>query len=265
MKSESEEEPENTRARKRLAGIVVGALVLVLCLTAFFIHEAPTREKFAWLEPSRLIYSREAGPLTRLRRRLESLPGIKSVVERYHQQKPRIFTDAGVWTVPPGALDSAVLGSPMATNTSGVRVWILPPTAVSNFNARLKKTPGAAPAITPKLWLLNNTQGRIQTGAWVNVGTNNLFAGFTMDVGGKAVFSSVKMSLGITMTKVVSGTGKGLLTLQTNLATGCEVVLPDNGAVVIDGGAARNDGGKGYWFVVSPSVRDMSGKPYGTK
>jgi hypothetical protein len=202
---------------------------------------------------------------------LETLPGIASLVARYRGTRPYISITAAVWSLPSGAEAQALPGPPLATNADGIRVWILPaaaalpPSVLDNFNARLANLDGAAMISRSSIWVLNGTQGEIRRGKWANSAGRNLFGGLVIDAAGKFVFSSVKLSVGVTATQLVPSPSGGAPTVKTNLTAGCQAVVENKGALVIDAGYANDDTGKVYWIVLSPEALDARGIPIGLK
>jgi len=86
-----------------------------------------------------------------------------------------------------------------------------------------------------------------------------------IDAAGKFVFSSVKLSVGVTATQLVPSPSGGAPTVKTNLTAGCQAVVENKGALVIDAGYANDDTGKVYWIVLSPEALDARGIPIGLK
>ena len=259
----SPEDSDGSRKRGRKRFFWIGTILVVFlsCLTLYFVHETSLGGKFSWLGPASFGPSGPPGPLTRLKWRMRTWPVVAPLLARSRAQQPRILVTSSIWTIPPAAMNEMTLGAPIATNANGVQVWILPPARLNKLKQQISGMPGASTLMAPSILLLNGTHGQVQAGTTTNIAGTNLFNGLVIDVEAKTMFSSIKTSVGVTATELTNPSDHSLPKIKINLTAACQTLVLNNGALVIDGGTARDGKGNGYWIMVSPSALDAKGKP----
>jgi len=82
------------------------------------------------------------------------------------------------------------------------------------------------------------------------------FDGFIVDVLAKRSQGSFKLLAGATVTEAEANGSAGV---RTNLSLACKVVIPNGGALVVDGGG--HGSGTNHWLVIAPVALDARGNP----
>ena len=105
--------------------------VLLLAIILFFTRSSKPDPPITWLSPTELARFTQPGPLTRLKDKLMNLTA--PLWRRYWRTQPQILVDSRLMIRSAAAADQIDLGVPVATNTDGMRAWILSPPELSSF------------------------------------------------------------------------------------------------------------------------------------
>jgi hypothetical protein len=146
----------NRHCRRRLAVAALGVVLLVLTV----LLTLPSRPvpPFEWLTQTEMARLTQPGPLTRLKDKVINLTA--PLWRRYWNRQPQILVDSRLLTLSDAGTDHTGLGTPVATNTDGMRAWILSPAELSGFLQRLKTTPDASLLSRPRAQTAAGTSAR---------------------------------------------------------------------------------------------------------
>jgi hypothetical protein len=142
---------------------------------------------------------------------------------------------------------TAVLGTAVATNSDGLRAWVLDPSQLQAFIEPPDARTGEVGATTSLV--LFDGQQSIQTRVRSSMPVNhtNEFISLVTSIVPKIVSGSVRLNVGVTWA------GGSMTPSNANLIA-CRALLPNGGALVVDCGQVKSLGGKDCWFIFSPLV-----------
>jgi hypothetical protein len=176
----------------------------------------------------------------------------------YWNAQPQILIDSRLLTLPAAAADQTGLGAPTATNTDGMRAWILSPAELNSFLQRLDTIPDASLLARPRAQTATGTSAGFFSGKTALVAGKSVPIGLTLDCSPKVRSGSIQLLLGVTSTESVVSSSVNAVALSTNLALACRVVLPNNGGLVVAGG---NQGDlTNHWLILFPTAFDAHGR-----
>jgi hypothetical protein len=245
------------RGRRRFTLALLGVLLLVIVL--FLLLASKPVTPFAWLTQAEMARLTQAGPLTRLKDKVMILTA--PLWRRYWNRRPQILIDSRLLTLSTAAAEQTGLGAPVATNSDGMRAWILSPAELSSFLQRLKTTPDASLLSRPRAQTAAGTSARTFFGNTVLLAGNNVPVGLTLELSPEVRSGSIQVLLGVRSTESVGSTATNAAALSTNLAVACRVLLPNSGGLVVAGGNSRDLRGTNYWLILSPTAVDARGQP----
>ncbi|MHB8523640.1 MAG: hypothetical protein ACYDH9_23195 [Limisphaerales bacterium] len=232
----------------QLVGVVVGALSLGAILL-FALAPAPN-PKMAWLAPTELAQATHVGPITRLRYRVMNLTA--PLWRWYWNRKPRISVRATLRTLDPWSAERTGLGTPIATNSAGMRAWILTPAKASLWQQRLKSVPGS--------FTFGTSAGTSEgTPASASIGEGVPGNRITINLTPRVTAGSVKLVFNFTSVYLALSSSGNPTVVLTNFTTSCRVLVPNTGSLVINQAQARTRNGESYWLVISPTATDARG------
>jgi len=246
----------NRHHRRRFALAVPGVLLLIVALL-FALDSRPV-PPFAWLTQAEMARLTQPGPLTRLKDKVVILTA--PLWRHYWNRQPQILIDSRLLTLSAAATDQTGLGAPVATNTNGMRAWILSRAEMSTFLERLKATPDVQLLSRPRIQTASGAKGQMFMGETVSVAGINTPVGVTMELIPKIISGSIRLSFAVTSTEMGAPSGQAA-TVRTNLVLACRVLLPNAGGLVLDGGNARAGSGTNHWLIISPTAVDVQGRP----
>ena len=247
----------NRHGRRRFALAVLGLLLLII--TLFLMVPSRPGPPFAWLTQAEMARLAHSGPFTRLKEKLMNLTA--PLWRRYWNTQPRILIDSRLMTLSAAAADQTGLGAPVATNTDGMRAWILSPAEFSSFLQRLNTTPDASLLSRPRAQTAAGASARTFFGNTVLVAGKNVPIGLTLDLSPKVRSGSIQLLLCVTSIESVAASSANAAALRTNLAVACRVLLPNSGGLVVAGGDTDDLRGTNYWLILSPTAVDARGQP----
>jgi hypothetical protein len=233
--------------------------VLLLVITLFFTLTSRPLPPVAWLTQAEMARRTQPGPLTRLKDKVISLTA--PLWRRYWNTQPQILIDSRLLTLSAATADQTGLGAPVATNTDGMRAWILSSAELSGLLMRLKTTPEASLLGRPRAQTAAGTSARTFFGNTILVAGKNVPVGLSLEVSPKVRSESIQLLLAFTSSESVASPAANAAALRTNLAVACRVVLPNSGGLVVNGGLTNGLGGANYWLILSPTAVDARGQP----
>ena len=247
----------NRHRRRRFALAVLGALLLgIALLSALRSSPVPT---FAWLTQAEMARLTQTGPLTLLKDKVTRLTA--PLWRRYWNTQPQILIDSRLLTLSGAAADQIGLGAPVATDSEGMRAWILSPAELSDLLQRLKTAPEVSLIGGPRAQTAAGTSARTFFGNTVLVAGTNVPVGLSLDLSPRVRSGSIQLLLGVTYTIRVVTPAVSAAVLRTNLAVACRVLLPNGGGLVVSGGNKRGFHETNYWLILSPTAVDARGQP----
>lgn len=243
--------------RRRVVLGLLGMLVLLLILS-LTLTPAPN-PAFAWLSQAEIDQLTHPGSLTRLKDKLMHLTA--PLWRRYWSTQPQILIDSRLLTLSATATDQAGLGAPVATNSHGLRAWTLSSAELGGLLQRLQAAPHVSLLSRPRIQTANGAQGQVFFGNTSYVAGTNLPVGVTMELVPQMISGSIKLTLGVSSTEIVSLASGYPAAVRTNLAVACRVCLSNAGGLVVEDASARDATGKTHWLIVSPIPLDARGNP----
>src|SRR6266478_4106551 len=119
-------------------------LLLVLLVAAIALSTLSAPQPVVWLDPAKVVLApKPPGAIAQLRRKLAILTA--PVWQRFRRARPQIMIDSSVMKLSSAAAEGAALGAPTATNTDGLKAWVVSPEQLAALRQRLKNAPGATP------------------------------------------------------------------------------------------------------------------------
>jgi hypothetical protein len=251
------------------AGLWIAALGIIL--TAIIIFSAlfaSSNRKMIWLTPADVAPVNHSGPLTQLKYQIKKL--VMPVWKHFQRNPSLIQLNANILTVAQGADGQINLGPTEATGKNGMRGWILSPLQLSTFLQSIKTNIGVVVVNSPDVLTMEGMQARVQAMEMVpgRPDTNNsalnspsIPVGLMVDMLPKVAADSVKVLVGALSTSFAGRSPGQVPLIRTNLAVACQVVIPNGGALVIDGGKPENPYGTNFWLLICPTILDTQGRP----
>ena len=256
------ERPFVSRKRNRRTAIklgVIGSAVLLLAIIFFSSNSTPPGEKLVWLTPGELARINQGGPLGRIKDKL--MQWTAPLWKSYWNRQPQILIDSSLLKLSAASADQTGLGAAVATNSDGMRAWILSPAELSTLQQRLKAISDASFLARPRAQTAAGTRARTFFGNTVLVAGKNVPIGLTLDVAPKVRSGSIQLLVGFTSTESAPSPLANAAALSTNLAVACRVLLPNSGGLVVAGGNAGDPRGTNYWLIIRPTAVDARGNP----
>jgi len=148
---------------------------------------------------------------------------------------------------PAGAREvTSVLGTAVSTNAEGLRAWIIPPSSMSAVRDRLQTAPDIALLSSPRVITGSGSTAQLTVGSQ---GSDTFMIHLAPKVAGK----SIRLVVG---GQWVQGTH-----LSTTNTLSCKALLPDGGALFVEGPARGEAGRTNYVLVFSATAVDARGNP----
>ncbi len=249
----SETLPPRKRSYRRRILLAALALIILGSLTVFVLDALSPR--MVWLTPAELQQASQQGVISRLKYRLAvALGPLNRFI--FHRKKDFVHIDSSILALSSASSAKINLGAPMTTNPGGARAWILSPEELNSFTNQLNALPDHAHVSKPRIDTVDGVRSQMSVGNRVRVGNDYAQIGLLVDIIPKVANGKIKLIVGVTDTEHPES--DSLSAVKTNLAVACRVIVPDAGAVVIDGGGT---GESHYWLVISPVIVDATGKP----
>jgi hypothetical protein len=188
-------------------------------------------------------------------------------IHNYWHSRPNIKIAADVMSFSAAAAEQIGLGAPAATNTDGLRLWLVSPSDLAVFQNRLVGLSGVKTISKSRIQTRDGMQGNVQeggpaiTGSQGSLTTNwSTMNHFTVTLTPKIASSSIRLTIGVLATEeTISPSSRP--TIKTKLAAACRILTPNGGALIIDGGNATDGSGNSYWLIASPTAVDSNGNP----
>lgn len=237
-------------------------LLLLAAMLALFLWP---NQKVVWLPSSQLNRPAKSALFARFKFRLAIL--VWPVMHNYWHGRPNINIDTDVLTFSAAAADQTGLGAPDATNADGLRIWLVSQTELAAFKKNVAALPGAKTVSRSILHTGDGGRANVQEGGPAIIGrqsspstnSSNLNH-FSVTLTPKIASTSIRLTIGVLATEETISPGSRSA-VKTNLAAACRILAPKAGAVIIDGGKAKDGSGNSYWLIASPTAVDSNGNP----
>jgi len=250
------------RKPSRRRGFKLGTIasgVFLLAIILFFAISTPPDDKVVWLTYGELARIKQGGLLARIKDKL--MQWTAPLWKSYWNSQPQILIDSSLLRFPAAASDQTDLGASVATNTDGMRAWILSPAELSAFRQRLNSIPDASLLSRPRVQSAAGTSAQSFVGSTARLAGKNVPIGLTLDLAPKVRSGSLQLFLGVTSTEMIVSPSANTSVLSTNFALACRVLLPNSGGLVVASGNAGHSHGTNYWLILSPTAVDARGNP----
>lgn len=245
---------------KVVVKLVLGFLgLLLLAMLFFFVLRGSPEQNLVWLTPAEFRQATQPGAFTRIKYTIINLTG--PYLRGFWRYKPQITIDSSLMTFSAAASQATDLGNPVATNSAGLRAWILSPNDLQNLQKRLKSISGVALVSRPRVSTANGIQSQLSVVDSAPAGSKALPVGLTIDLIPKVANGSIKLWVCAISTARPAAPLENASLIQTNVAISCQTSLPSGGGLVVDAGPAKGVGGTNYWFIISPTAIDARGNP----
>jgi len=260
-------QPVSPPQRRRAPG-ALWLVAIPLVLLAVFGVFSPSTSKNAtliWLTPAEFAQAMGEPPPTSLRYKLRILTGpIKQLLLRNSlvNREPIVRVDSNVWLLSPDTADQLNLGLPTGANTTGKRVWILTSADFIAFRQRLNAVHKTSRLGKPVSLNVDRIKSQASMGSRITIGDSSVDVGLEIKFipGGK--YDSINLMAGVTDLQIASASSTSSLpNVNTNIAVALTALIPNSGALVIDGGKTRKSGKSNFLVVLSPVFVDPKGTP----
>ena len=257
----SDPQPASTPHRSRtLLWLALFALALVGIVTSILVFTPSENEKLTWLSPAEAAGTGKPGVFTEFKRKLI---GLTAPLWRWYHRRPRpsVMINASILTLSPAAASQVALGAPSATNQDGSHAWILSATEAHDLQQRLKTNAGTHFLSSPRVQSGEGVQASLQVGSAVPVGAGKYaHVGTAVNVTANIAPGAVRLVLGVSSTETANPASGTSVLITTNFDVACRVLVPQNGAIVINSPPSHAPGTNDYWIIVSPTALDPYGK-----
>jgi len=250
--------PAHRTGLKLAFGLLAG---LLLAIMISLVLVGRNDRALIWLTPAEFTRITDRGPFTRMKYKLLNLTA--PIWQRFRRAKPTISVDSSLMTLPKEAVALFDLGPSAATNSSGLRAWILSREQVKKLRLNFKRLPGEWFLNEPRLTTASGMQAQAQmfSGESIVVAGRTTPVGLTINLNPKVASGSIQLRLLVTFTKLKPATADNPVACRTNFAASCQALVPNGGGLLLDGGNAKDTNREDYWFLVSPTAVDARGKP----
>jgi len=242
------------KPRSKSKYVWVAALVIVLAILTLFLwpEKSVSSGSVVWLTPAEATKAFQRGKLTNLKFKLLRMS--RHASNWYMKKRTQIMIESRLMNVSDEASLLGQLPPQSFKNADGMRAWILPPEEWANFKQRLTGSAQEVSTLSSsRITTLDDSQAIASSGTAFTNTTVNVFPAIA---GG---YFDLLLGAASTIT-VTSPTTFSTGTL-TNFAMACRVVLPNGGALVVDGRKRGDAPGTNYWFITSAVAVDPAGNP----
>jgi hypothetical protein len=240
----------------------VGAAIAALFIFSlfFFIRvNQNTGKSLVWLTPTEMTKAQQPGPLTRLKYQVLRLTG---PLGRWLPRNPTsVLIDSQFIAASANAAPISELQVPPMTNAKGQRAWVISADSLKHLREGLKDRPGILVLSRPRIQTADGGEAGILIGGSVLVGSNSIPVGLSVNVQPKVTGDAFQLLLGITASEAVTAPEAGADRVRTNFAMACRALVPNAGALVLQGAKPTEPNATNYWFIISSVVVDAKGKP----
>jgi hypothetical protein len=237
-----------------LRRVILVGLSLMLLTMVILLFSATTSPKnhVTWLTPQEMARLTKPGPLTLLKYKLMNLTA--PLWTRFQGKRASISIDSNLLELSADAAQQTGLGPPFATNTQGLRAWILPATGLQEFKKHLKTASGATILSSPRVQTGDGMEAQVSTGSTVPMGGTNVWIGLAVDLTPTVIHDSIRLNLMVRSTELTGPVSTNMSSIKTNIDLACQAVLPNAQCLLVDAGT-------GCWFTLTPTLVDARGKP----
>ena len=244
-----------TPIRKRwririLAGVVVIAAIMAVVMTS----PRETPDEFVWMTPAQVAQSLTPGRLTRLKYKVMRWPG----PWRWFPRSKRVIRiHMQVLAVTNGVVPAFAQVDSCWTNRDNKVAWIAGPDDLKEVEQNLKDS-GAKTKGEMSLTVPDGMQASMASGTAIPATSS--FSGTSAQL--LAKIEHVKFNLLVEATSSEPAPPHAILTagVQTNLSIACRALVPNGGALIVEG-AGNGVSGTNYYMIISCVAIDSKGNP----
>jgi hypothetical protein len=242
-----------TRRRRIRVALLLAAVVLLSAVLILAV-QAMRSEKLVWLTPAEFARTSRPGPLTSVKNELKHLT--RPLWRQFRKSKPCFTIGSELLIFPSTRRDNLGLGASVRTSGSGLRAWILSPTELTNFQARIKSMPKAE--VAGQTRTITGSGMRTRMFMSNSPGLAMFASAVTVDVVPKVTASSIQLLVGVTS---VQGIPAQQMSAITNFSAAFRALVPNNGGLIITDSDSKDPDGKTYFLIMTPSAVDPRGNP----
>lgn len=244
----------NQRKRILIWLIIAVACLVVAIVGAIVSSNKPAPEPaFVWLDQSQFAHQ-QLGRLTRLYYKVVNFTA--PVWRHFRPSKTQIHITSEILAVHDLTNRQLDIGSSMATNETGVQVWLLSPSRLDDLRQRLKTAHGIELVSSPSLTTLDGLSGSMFVGSTHPRTLASI--GVSLDLSPKIVAHQFQLAVNAVHTEECDSQAMGV---RTNLSAACRVTLSNAGGVLITSPMSKDKSGTNYWLILSSTAIDGFGNP----
>jgi hypothetical protein len=249
---------QNSSQSKPLrTGIIIVALALLAVVIVAIISSnkpAPV-PSFVWLDPTQFARQMQPGRLKRLYYKIVNFTA--PVWQHFRRPKTNILIDSKILAVHGLSTGDLAIGAAMATNQTGIQIWILSPSELDDLRQRLKTANGIDVVNAPRiLTVADGTPASIFVGNALPPTLASV--GVTIAVSPKIASHQVQLAMNALYTEQ---NDSPTIPIRTNLSAACRIRLPNAGGVLISSPESKDLNRTNYWLILDSTAIDRYGKP----
>jgi hypothetical protein len=250
-------QPVSVPNRTRFTGIwlIIAAASLVVVFVAIVASRHPAPEpNFVWLDQSQFARQTRPGRLKTLYFKIVRITA--PIWQRFRRPKTNILIDSKIMAVHGASTSDLGVGAAMATNKSGVQIWMLSPSELHDLRQRLKTAQGIDLVNAPRIVDVDGMTASIFVGQ--SLPHTSAPVGVTIDVTPKIAIHQLQLAINALYTEQ---NDSPTIPLRTNLSAAFRVRLSNAGGLLISTPISRDLNRTNYWLILESTAIDGRGKP----
>jgi hypothetical protein len=242
--------------RKRiLIWLIAVACFVVATIGTIISSNKPAPEpNFVWLDQTQFARQMHPGRLKRLYYKVVNFTA--PLWQHFRPPKTQINITSKILAVHDLTNGQLDIGSSMATNETGVQVWLLSPPQLDDLRQRLKTAHGFELVNAPSLTTVDGLPGSMFVG-YAHPKTLASI-GVCLDLSPKIVAHQFQLAVNAVYTEECDSQTMGV---RTNLSAACRVTLQNAGGVLITSPMSKDKSGTNNWLILSSTAIDGFGNP----
>jgi hypothetical protein len=247
--------PEQSKRHrpKTILGILAFALV-VLFIVALTLPGRPS-PALVWMTPADFARAARGGMLTDLKYKVARLLG--PAIRWFRGPQTQIALSATFVALSPDSAELNIPGLPVGTNAGGMAAWILAESESTHWMQHLKTNAGASIMNQARITTFDKGQAQVFNGAKLPQAASNTWVGTKIDVLPKVTSRAIRLMVALEWTEALLTPAS--VGVRTNFATGCSVIVPNAGSLVILSRDGEKRGGTNCLLIVRPTAIDSRG------
>ena len=172
----------------------------------------------------------------------------------FQRAKQQILIEAKFVAAASAVAQKSGLGAPARTNSDGTLGWILSPSELTVFRKLLRETPEAEVLGAPRLTMVDGMHGGLVQGG--------LGRSLAVDVIATMASPGIRLLVKAESTEPNKTNSLGtVVSLKTNIAAACRVLIPNSGGVVLLGANPKEHSLTNHWIILSAATVNARGQP----